>query len=158
MPDFPWPDGERCALALPFNMDGETVPCVLDPPNARRRLSLISEATYDGRVCTPRILDVLDSYQIKSTFFVPGFTAELNADLVKEGRRPRPRARSSRLHPRMGGSIPVTADFAATVADDLVVVGFGLPDDGNHAPNDSFWSNSMAPRRRCCAGYGRRAA
>ena len=84
MPDFPWPDGERCALALPFNMDGETVPCVLDPPNARRRLSLISEATYDGRVYTPRILDVLDSYQIKSTFFVPGFTAELNADLVKE--------------------------------------------------------------------------
>ena len=69
MPDFPWPDGERCALALPFNMDGETVPFVLDPPNARRRLSLISEATYDGRVYTPRILDVLDSYQIKSSSF-----------------------------------------------------------------------------------------
>jgi hypothetical protein len=84
MPDFPWPDGERCAVALAFDMDAETVLLVLDPPNACRRLSLISEATYDGRVGTPRILDVLDSYQIKSTFFVPGFTAERDANLVKE--------------------------------------------------------------------------
>jgi hypothetical protein len=34
MPDFPWPDGKRCAVALTFDMDGETVPFVLDPPNA----------------------------------------------------------------------------------------------------------------------------
>jgi peptidoglycan-N-acetylglucosamine deacetylase len=84
MPDFPWPDGKCCAVALTFDMDGETVPFVLDPPNARRRLSLISEAMYDGRVGTPRILNVLDSYEMKSTFFVPGFTAELNANLLKE--------------------------------------------------------------------------
>jgi peptidoglycan/xylan/chitin deacetylase (PgdA/CDA1 family) len=84
MPGFPWPDSKRCAVALTFDMDGETVPFVLDPPNARRRLSLISEAMYDGRVGTPRILDVLDSYEMKSTFFVPGFTAELNVDLLKE--------------------------------------------------------------------------
>jgi peptidoglycan/xylan/chitin deacetylase (PgdA/CDA1 family) len=75
MPDFPWPDGKRCAVALTFDMDGETVPFVLDPPNARRRLSLISEAMYDGRVGTPRILDVLDSYEMKSTFFIPGFSS-----------------------------------------------------------------------------------
>ena len=84
MPDFPWPDGKRCAVALTFDMDGETVPFVLDPPNARRRLSLISEAMYDGRVGTPRILDVLDSYKMKSTFFVPGFTAELNVGLLRQ--------------------------------------------------------------------------
>ena len=84
MPDFPWRDGERCAVALTFDMDDETVPFVLDLPNARRRLSLISEATCDRRVGPPRIPDVLDSYQIKSTFFVPGFTAELNADLAGE--------------------------------------------------------------------------
>jgi acetylornithine deacetylase/succinyl-diaminopimelate desuccinylase-like protein len=39
---------------------------------------------------------------------------------------------------RLGGTIPVTADFADTVSDDVVVVGFGLPDDGNHAPNERF--------------------
>ena len=44
---------------------------------------------------------------------------------------------------RMGGSIPVTADFAATVADDLVVFGPTSP---------SGWSSSTAPWRRCCAG------
>jgi hypothetical protein len=36
MPDFPWPDGKRCAVALTFDMDGETAPFFLDPPNACR--------------------------------------------------------------------------------------------------------------------------
>jgi hypothetical protein len=62
----------------------------------------------------------------------------------------------------MGGSIPVTADFAATVADDLVVVGFGLPDDGNNAPNESFRLEQFHGATEALlggfAGYGRRAA
>jgi hypothetical protein len=52
----------------------------------------------------------------------------------------------------MGGSIPVTADFAATVADDLVVFGFGLPDDGNQAPNERFRLEQFHGTTRCCAG------
>jgi acetylornithine deacetylase/succinyl-diaminopimelate desuccinylase-like protein len=63
---------------------------------------------------------------------------------------------------RMGGSIPVTADFAATVADDLVVLGFGLPDDGNHAPNERFrleqFHRATEALLRGFAGYGRRTA
>jgi acetylornithine deacetylase/succinyl-diaminopimelate desuccinylase-like protein len=63
---------------------------------------------------------------------------------------------------RMGGSIPVTADFAATVADDLVVLGFGLPDDGNHAPNERFrleqFHRATEALLRGLAGYGRRTA
>jgi acetylornithine deacetylase/succinyl-diaminopimelate desuccinylase-like protein len=63
---------------------------------------------------------------------------------------------------RMGGSIPVTADFAATVADDLVVFGFGLPDDGNHAPNEPFrleqFHGATEALLRGFAGYSRRTA
>jgi hypothetical protein len=36
MSDFPRPDGKRCAVALTFDMDGETAPFFLGPPNARR--------------------------------------------------------------------------------------------------------------------------
>jgi hypothetical protein len=67
-------------------------------------------------------------------------------------------ARMDRAH---GWVDPVTADFAATVADDLVGVGFGLPDDGNHALNqpfrlDGFLGTTEALLRRF-AGYERRA-
>lgn len=63
---------------------------------------------------------------------------------------------------RMGASIPVTADFADTVTNDLVVVGFGLPDDGNHAPNERFrleqFHGATEALLRAFAGYGRRMA
>ena len=39
---------------------------------------------------------------------------------------------------RMGGTIPVTADIQDALHPNLVVLGFGLPDDGNHAPNERF--------------------
>jgi acetylornithine deacetylase/succinyl-diaminopimelate desuccinylase-like protein len=48
------------------------------------------------------------------------------------------------------------------VADDLVVVGFGLPDDGNHAPNERFrleqFHGATEALLRGFAGYRRRTA
>jgi acetylornithine deacetylase/succinyl-diaminopimelate desuccinylase-like protein len=37
---------------------------------------------------------------------------------------------------REGGSVPVTADFKQVLGANLVVTGFGLPDDGLHSPNE----------------------
>ena len=31
---FPWPNGNRCAVALTFDEDGECVPLIYDPENA----------------------------------------------------------------------------------------------------------------------------
>ena len=49
-----------------------------------------------------------------------------------------------------------------TVADELVVFGFGLPDDGNHAPNERFrleqFHGATEALLRAFAGYGRRTA
>jgi len=39
---------------------------------------------------------------------------------------------------RLGGSIPVTADFQDALDPGMIVLGFGLPDDGNHAPDEHF--------------------
>jgi acetylornithine deacetylase/succinyl-diaminopimelate desuccinylase-like protein len=39
---------------------------------------------------------------------------------------------------RMGGSIPVCADFARHLKVPVLLVGFGLPDDDLHAPNEKY--------------------
>jgi peptidoglycan/xylan/chitin deacetylase (PgdA/CDA1 family) len=84
MQQFPWPDGKKAAVALTFDMDGETIPYVVDPDNAPRRLSLMSEMAYGPNVGIHRILDLLDLYEIRASVFVPGRTAELHPDVVKE--------------------------------------------------------------------------
>jgi peptidoglycan/xylan/chitin deacetylase (PgdA/CDA1 family) len=84
MTEFAWPDGRRCAVSLTFDMDGETIPYLMDRDNAARRLSLMSECAYGPTVGMPYILDLLDLYEITGSFFIPGRTAELHADVVHE--------------------------------------------------------------------------
>ncbi|MFN8591942.1 MAG: polysaccharide deacetylase [Thermomicrobiales bacterium] len=84
MPNFPWPNGNRCAVVLSFDMDGECIPLVYDPENAARRLSLQSEGTYGPNVGMPRIFDLLERHEIPASFFVPGFTAERHPDILRE--------------------------------------------------------------------------
>ena len=39
---------------------------------------------------------------------------------------------------RSGGSIPIVADFEKHLKIPSVMMGFGLPDDNLHAPNEKF--------------------
>jgi acetylornithine deacetylase/succinyl-diaminopimelate desuccinylase-like protein len=39
---------------------------------------------------------------------------------------------------RNGGSIPVVGDFAASLGVPTILMGFGLPDDGLHSPNEKY--------------------
>jgi acetylornithine deacetylase/succinyl-diaminopimelate desuccinylase-like protein len=39
---------------------------------------------------------------------------------------------------REGGSIPVVADFKSILGLDTILMGFGLPEDAIHSPNESF--------------------
>lgn len=84
MPNFPWPNGARCAVALTFDEDGECIPLLYDPENARKRLTLQSEGTYGPNVGSPRILDLLDRHGLKGSFFTPGFVAERHPELMRE--------------------------------------------------------------------------
>lgn len=44
---------------------------------------------------------------------------------------------------REGGSIPIAALFDAVLGAPVVLMGFGLPDDGAHAPNEKFDLNQF---------------
>lgn len=84
MGEFKWPDGRFCAVTLTFDLDGETIPYMLDPPQATKRLALMSEFSYGPNVGMPHILDLLDLYEIKASFFSPARTLELHPDVARE--------------------------------------------------------------------------
>jgi peptidoglycan/xylan/chitin deacetylase (PgdA/CDA1 family) len=84
MRQFPWPNDRECAVALTFDVDGETYPFAIDPRNAYRRMTMLSEGMYGTDVGMHHILQLLDRYELKGTFFIPGFTAELHTELVRE--------------------------------------------------------------------------
>ena len=84
MSDFKWADDRICAVSLTFDLDGETIPYMLDPPNATKRLALMSEFSYGPRVGMPHILDLLDLYEIQASFFSPARTLELHPELARE--------------------------------------------------------------------------
>lgn len=79
---FAWSQGIRCAAVLSFDVDGESGMLQADPKN-KDRMSVMSWARYGPKVGVPRILDMLQAKEVKATFFVPGYTAELYPDLVK---------------------------------------------------------------------------
>ncbi len=74
-----WGNGKRCAVVLGFDFDAETlwetVKMTTPTPMSRGR--------YGADVGVPRVLDLLDKYQIPATFFVPAATARRHGDLVK---------------------------------------------------------------------------
>jgi len=84
MTGFKWPNERRCAVSLTFDMDGETISYVVDRDNAPRRLALMSEFAYGPNVGVHYILELLELYEIRASFFIPGRTAELHKDVVEE--------------------------------------------------------------------------
>jgi peptidoglycan/xylan/chitin deacetylase (PgdA/CDA1 family) len=74
-----WPGGARVAVALSFDFDAET--------NALRDLNLspgtFSQGEYAARVAVPRILDLLDKYDIPASFFVPAVSALLHIEEIQ---------------------------------------------------------------------------
>jgi peptidoglycan/xylan/chitin deacetylase (PgdA/CDA1 family) len=77
-----WLAGHSAVLVLTFDIDAEA--CVL--AEGRRYAanpSVMTHQAYGPRVGVPRILDMLNDYGVKVTFFVPGVTAERYPALVE---------------------------------------------------------------------------
>jgi peptidoglycan-N-acetylglucosamine deacetylase len=80
-----WKGGARCAVALSFDSDHDTN----ELRDGGKSIGRMSWGQYGNRVGVPRILDLLDRYGIKASFYVPAVAALLYPDeqkrLVAEG-------------------------------------------------------------------------
>jgi peptidoglycan/xylan/chitin deacetylase (PgdA/CDA1 family) len=75
--------GMRFNVLLTFDVDADSA--VRGPYSGRPDEPVArSKGQFGPKVGLPRILDLLDKYSIKSTFFVPGWTAETYPENVKE--------------------------------------------------------------------------
>ena len=79
----PWPDGKRCAAAITFDMDSDSMLHVSLPEAAHKRVSALSWLRYD-QVAVPRILEIYRRYDLKQTFFIPAWCMEQYSGLVEQ--------------------------------------------------------------------------
>ncbi|WP_341952751.1 polysaccharide deacetylase [Salinibacterium sp. TMP30] len=78
-----WPNGKQSAAAFTFDVDAESAVLWNAPENADR-MSVMSHQAYGPLVGVPRLLRMLDHHQIRSTFFVPGYTAHRYPGVVRD--------------------------------------------------------------------------
>jgi peptidoglycan-N-acetylglucosamine deacetylase len=81
-PRFVWPNSQRCAAMLCFDVDGETTALSEDPALTSRR-TLMSQCEYGPRVGVPRLLGLLEHLEVPATFFIPGYVVEQHPRMVE---------------------------------------------------------------------------
>ncbi|MEM8776072.1 MAG: polysaccharide deacetylase [Pseudomonadota bacterium] len=78
-----WPNGARCACAITFDMDADSLIHVARPEDSIDRLYPISMGRYGPTVAIPRILDTYRRLGLKQSFFIPGWCMENYPDAVE---------------------------------------------------------------------------
>lgn len=74
-----WPHAARCAVALSFDADHDTIPL----RDGLKSPMLISQGHYGSRRGVPRIRALLEREEIAATFFYPAVSAMLYPDEVR---------------------------------------------------------------------------
>lgn len=70
-----WPEGKTAVACLTFDLDAEAAVLTADISSVHR-MTPMSHQSYGPLVGVPRILALLDRHDLKSTFFVPGYSAQ----------------------------------------------------------------------------------
>ncbi|MFM8745106.1 MAG: polysaccharide deacetylase family protein [Aestuariivirga sp.] len=73
---IPWPNGARCACAITFDMDADSLIHISRPADGHDRLYPITMGRYGPTVAVPRILDTYRRLGIKQSFFIPAWCIE----------------------------------------------------------------------------------
>ena len=79
----PWPNDARCAVAITFDMDADSLIHLEHPADSISRVSSISMLRYGPEVGVPRILRTYKQLDIQQTFFVPAWCIENYPSVVK---------------------------------------------------------------------------
>ena len=97
-----WPNGFQSAACFTLDLDAHAPHLWMHRRTMPSLLSHLEQRRFGPRVGIHRILDLLDRFALKGTFFVPGVVAEDHPDLLPlprgEGRRGGP----ARVFPRAG--------------------------------------------------------
>lgn len=75
------PEGKKMALTLTFDFDSASV---WMESFGKSSPVYVSRGEYGAVVGVPRILDLLHKYNLKTTFFIPGHTADTYPEVCKE--------------------------------------------------------------------------
>ncbi len=84
MKPYEWPEGRRCAVTLSFDFDAETPYLWRTRAERPAALGELELRRFGARQGVYRILDLLDKWSIRATFFVPGWVAERYPQAVGE--------------------------------------------------------------------------
>jgi peptidoglycan/xylan/chitin deacetylase (PgdA/CDA1 family) len=80
--EFPaWPDDADVAVALTFDVDGET-PWRGEGAEYSRRLTVLSQGRFGPERGLHRVLALLAEHQIAGTFYIPGFTIDQHPEVI----------------------------------------------------------------------------
>jgi peptidoglycan-N-acetylglucosamine deacetylase len=71
-----WPAGNRCAVALSFDSDHETI----ELRNGGQSFGRLSQGQYGARSGSPRILALLARHGVPASFFMPAVSAMLHPE------------------------------------------------------------------------------
>ena len=80
---IPWPNGAKCACAITFDMDADSLIHIAKPEDSHKRLYPISMGRYGPTVAIPRILDTYKRLGLKQSFFIPAWCIEQYPDTVE---------------------------------------------------------------------------
>ena len=80
---IPWPNGAKCACAITFDMDADSLIHIARPNDSHQRLYPISMGRYGPTVAIPRILETYRRLNLKQSFFIPGWCLETYPDVVE---------------------------------------------------------------------------
>ncbi|WP_436643148.1 polysaccharide deacetylase family protein [Microbaculum sp. FT89] len=78
-----WPDGKKCAVAVTFDMDADSLVHIADPARAPKLVSATSMLRYGPEIAIPRILETYRRLEIRQTFFIPAWCAETHPGAVE---------------------------------------------------------------------------
>lgn len=78
-----WPNGARCACAITFDIDADSLIHISRPKDSYDRLYPISMGKYGPTVAIPRILDTYKRLGLKQSFFAPGWCVEQYPDAME---------------------------------------------------------------------------
>ncbi|MCZ4255206.1 polysaccharide deacetylase [Sulfitobacter sp. G21635-S1] len=80
---IPWPNGARCACAITFDVDADSLIHIARPADSHRRLYPISMGRYGPNAGVPRILETYRRLGLKQSFFMPGWVMETYPETVE---------------------------------------------------------------------------